>query len=191
MTNRIQYNRIKISYFYTSKFTIMKTFEVFTEKKRTENAILVSAFVDEVGKEETFFVPLSKLEIKGEKLLIDADFWNSKLMEIKNPAPEKMITMISALYDKGENSTKVAVKARLKSFDKVNDIWLFLPNSKVAKVEEVTEIEDEPRFKITLPEWVYNSALKSALEYQLTNFWNKDISEDQKYTVEDFTIIED
>lgn len=34
------------------------------------------------------------------------------------------------------------------------------------------------------------SALKSALEYQLNNFWNKDIAEDQKYTVEDFTIIE-
>lgn len=176
---------------YTSKFTIMKTFAVFTEKKRTENAILVSAFIEELGKEEIFFVPLSKLEIRGEKLLVDEDFWSSKLEEIKNPAPEKMITMISALYEKGEKSTKVAVKARLKSFDKVNDIWLFLPNSKVATVEEVTENEDEPRFKITLPEWVYNSALKSALEYQLTNFWNKDIAEDQKYTVEDFTIIED
>ncbi|SIS89682.1 hypothetical protein SAMN05421789_11047 [Kaistella chaponensis] len=168
----------------------MKTFEVFTEKKRTENAILISAFVDEVGKEETFFVPLSKLEIQGEKLLIDNDFWNSKLMEIKDPAPQKMITMLSALYDKGEKSTKVAVKARLKSFDKVNDIWLFLPNSKIATVEDITEVEDEPQFKITLPEWVYNSALKSALEYQLTNFWNKDIAEHQKYTVEDFTIIE-
>jgi hypothetical protein len=169
----------------------MKTFEVFTEKKRTENAILVSAFVGEVDKEETFFVPLSKLEIQGEKLLIDDDFWNSKLMEIKNPAPEKMMTMFSALYDKGEKSTKVAVKARLKSFDKVNDIWLFLPNSKVSTVEKVSEIEEESKFKITLPEWVYNSALKSALEYQLTNFWNKDIAEDQKYTVEDFTILED
>lgn len=175
---------------YTSKFTIMKTFAVFTEKKRTENAILVSAFVDEVGKEETFFVPLSKLEIQGEKLLIDDDFWSSKLNDIKNPAPEKMVTMISVLYDKGEKSTKVAVKVRLKSFDKVNEVWLFLPNSKVASMEEITEVEDEPRFKITLPEWVYNSALKSALEYQLTNFWNKDIKEDQKYTVEDFTIIE-
>jgi hypothetical protein len=169
----------------------MKTFEVFTEKKRTENAILVSAFVDEVGKEETFFVPLSKLEIQDKKLLIDDDFWSSKLEEIKNPAPEKMITMISALYDKGEKSTKVAVKARLKSFDKVNDIWLFLPNSKIATVVKVTEIEEESKFKITLPEWVYNSALKSALEYQLTNFWNKDVAEDQKYSVEDFTILED
>lgn len=168
----------------------MKTFEVFTEKKRTENAILVSAFVDEVGKEETFFVPLSKLEIQDKKLLIDEDFWSSKLEEIKNPAPEKMITMISALYEEGEKSTKVAVKARLKSFDKVNDIWLFLPNSKVATVEKLTENEEEPQFKITLPEWVYNSALKSALEYQLTNFWNKDVAEDQKFSVEDFTILE-
>lgn len=167
----------------------MKTFEVFTEKKRTENAILVSAFVDEVGK-ETFFVPLSKLEIQDKKLLIDDDFWSSKLEEIKNPAPEKMITMISALYEKGEKSTKVAVKARLKSFDKVNDIWLFLPNSKVATVEKLNENEEEPQFKITLPEWVYNSALKSALEYQLTNFWNKDVAEDQKFSVEDFTILE-
>ncbi|WP_313504561.1 hypothetical protein [Kaistella carnis] len=169
----------------------MKTFEVFTEKKRTENAILVSAFVDEVGKEETFFVPLSKLEIKGEKLLIDEGFWSSKLEEIKNPAPEKMLTLISALYDKGERSSKVAVKARLKSFDKINDVWLFLPNSKIASVEEISEIEEEPKFKITLPEWVYNSALKSALEYQLTNFWNKDVPEDQKYSLEDFTILED
>ena len=168
----------------------MKTFEVFTEKKRTENAILVSAFVVEVGKEETFFVPLSKLQIQDKKLLIDDDFWSSKLEEIKNPAPEKMITMISALYEKGEKSTKVAVKARLKSFDKVNDIWLFLPNSKVATVEKLTENEEEPQFKITLPEWVYNSALKSALEYQLTNFWNKDVAEDQKFSVEDFTILE-
>ena len=168
----------------------MKTFEVFTEKKRTENAILVSAFVDEVGKEETFFVPLSKLEIQDKKLLIDEDFWSSKLEEIKNPAPEKMITMISALYEKGEKSTKVAVKARLKSFDKVNDIWLFLPNSKVATVEKLTKNEEEPQFKITLPEWVYNSALKSALEYQLTNFWNKDVAEDQKFSVEGFTILE-
>lgn len=169
----------------------MKTFEVFTEKKRTENAILVSAFVDEVGKEETFFVPLSRLEIQGEKLLIDEGFWSSKLEEIKNPAPEKMLTLISALYDKGERSTKVAVKARLKSFDKINDVWLFLPNSKIASVEEISEIEEEPKFKITLPEWVYNSALKSALEYQLTNFWNKDVPEDQKYSLEDFTILED
>lgn len=169
----------------------MKTFEIFTEKKRTENAILVSAFVDEVGKDETFFVPLSKLEIQGEKLLIDDDFWNSKLIEIKNPAPEKMIAMISTIYEKGEKSAKVAVKARLKSFDKINDVWLFLPNSKIVTMEKITEIEDEPKFKITLPEWVYNSALKSALEYQLTNFWNKDIAEDQKYSVEDFTILED
>ncbi|WP_027375680.1 hypothetical protein [Kaistella palustris] len=169
----------------------MKTFEVFTEKKRTENAILVSAFVDEVGKEETFFVPLSKLEIQDKKLLIDDDFWSSKLNDIKNPAPEKMITMISALYDKGEKSTKVAVKARLKSFDKVNEVWLFLPNSKISSMEEMTEIEEEPQYKITLPEWVYNSALKSALEYQLTNFCNKDFADDQKYSVEDFTILED
>lgn len=169
----------------------MKTFEVFTEKKRTENAILVSAFVDEVGKEETFFVPLSRLEIQGEKLLIDEGFWSSKLEEIKNPAPEKMLTLISALYDKGERSTKVAVKARLKSFDKINNVWLFLPNSKIASVEEISEIEEEPKFKITLPEWVYNSALKSALEYQLTNFWNKDVPEDQKYSLEDFTVLED
>ena len=97
MTNRIQYNRIKISYFYTSKFTIMKTFEVFTEKKRTENAILVSAFVDEVGKEETFFVPLSKLEIRGEKLLVDEDFWISKLEDIKNPAPALFIKIFCFL----------------------------------------------------------------------------------------------
>lgn len=168
----------------------MKTFEVFTEKKRTENAILVSAFVDEVGKEETFFVPLSKLEIQDKKLLIDEDFWSGKLEEIKNPAPEKMLTLISALYDKGEKSTKVAVKARLKSFDKINDVWLFLPNSKIVSVEEISEIEEEPTFKITLPEWVYNSALKSALEYQLTNFWNKGVAEDQKFSVEDFTILE-
>lgn len=167
----------------------MKIFEKFTEKRRTDNAILITAFVEEVGKEETFFVPLSKLDIQGEKILIDDSFWSSKLNEIKNPEPVKMINLISPIFEKGAKSSKVAVKARLKSMDKILDIWLFLPNSKVAAVEKVRKDEDEVQFKVSVPEWVYNSAIKNALEYQLMHFWNKDIAEDEKYHIEDFTLL--
>lgn len=167
----------------------MKIFEKFTEKRRTESAILITTFVEEVGKEQTFFIPLSKSEIQGEKILIDDSFWSSKLNELQNPEPVQMINMISPIFEKGKKSSKVSVKARLKSMDKILDIWLFLPNSKVSAVEKVTEDDDAVQFKISVPEWVYNSAIKNALEYQLIHFWNKDIAEDQKYSIEDFTIL--
>lgn len=167
----------------------MKTFTSFTEKKQTNQAVLISAFVEETGKHETFFLPLSVTKIEGNTLSIDDDFWKIKLLEMQNPTTVKLVTISTALYEPGEKSAKVSVSARLKSLDRIYEIWLFLPNSKIEDVTGTQNEDGETNYTIKVPQWVYESALKNALEYQLNNFWNKDKELDDYYTAEDFTVL--
>ncbi|QFG54503.1 hypothetical protein [Chryseobacterium sp.] len=169
----------------------MKTFTSFTEKKRTDQAVLISAFVEETGKNESFFLPLSVAKIEGNTLSVDEDFWKAKLLEVQNLATEKLVVISTQLYELGEKSTKVSVSARLKSLDRTNEIWLFLPNSKIEDVTATENKDGEPNYEIRVPQWVYESALKNALEYQLNNFWNKDKEPQDHYMVEDFTVLND
>ena len=169
----------------------MKTFTSFTEKKRTNQAVLISAFVEETGKNESFFLPLSVTKIDGNTLSVDDEFWKTKLLEMQNPATEKLAAISTALYEPGEKSAKVSVRAKLKSFDRTYEIWLFLPNSKIQDVTGTQNEDGETNYTIKVPQWVYKSALKNALEYQLNNFWNKDKEPQEHYTAEDFTVLND
>lgn len=169
----------------------MKTFTSFIEKKRTNQAVFITAFVKETGKNETFFLPLSVAKIEGNTLSVDDDFWKTKLHEIQNPTPEKYVVISTPLYELGEKSSKVSVSARLKSLDRTNEIWLFLPNSKIEDVAGTENEDGERNYHIKVPQWVYETALKNALEYQLNNFWNKDKEPQDYYNVEDFTVLND
>ena len=169
----------------------MKTFTSFTEKKRTNQAVLISAFVEETGKNESFFLPLSVSKIDGNTLSVDDEFWKTKLLEMQNPATEKLAAISTALYEPGEKSAKVSISARLKSLDRTYEIWLFLPNSKIEDVTGTQNEDGETNYTIKVPQWVYKSALKNALEYQLNNFWNKDKEPQDHYMVEDFTVLND
>lgn len=80
----------------------MKTFTSFTEKKRTNQAVLISAFVEETGKNESFFLPLSVTKIEGNTLSVDDDFWKAKLVEMQDPTTEKLVAISTALYEPGE-----------------------------------------------------------------------------------------
>lgn len=169
----------------------MKTFTSFTEKKRTNQAVLISAFVEETGKNESFFLPLSVTKIDGNTLSVDDEFWKTKLLEMQNPATEKLAAISTALYEPGEKSAKVSISARLKSLDRTYEIWLFLPNSKIEDVTGTQNEDGETNYTIKVPQWVYKSALTNALEYQLNNFWNKDKEPQDHYMVEDFTVLND
>lgn len=169
----------------------MKTFTSFTEKQRTNKAVLISAFVEETGKNESFFLPLSVTKIDGNTLSVDEEFWKTKLLEMQNPATEKLVAISTALYEPGEKSAKVSVNARLKSLDRTYEIWLFLPNSKIQDLTGTQNKDYERNYTIKVPQWAYESALKNALEYQLNNFWNKDKEPHEHYMTEDFTVLND
>lgn len=161
----------------------MKTFEKFTEKKRTEKAILISAFVPETTKEESFWLPLSKVEISGEKISIDETLWQSKIEELKNPTERDNIIVESSAFDKGDKATKLIVEVLFN--ENAQKIFIWMPNSQIIKMEEEKDEEETPIFKVTLPKWLWESTYKNSLEHQL-EFWNK---EETKYTISDFKLL--
>lgn len=161
----------------------MKTLETFTEKKKTEKAILITAFVQETNKEESFWLPLSKVEISGEKISIDETLWNSKIEEMKNPTEGENIIIQSSAYDKGEKATKLVVDVLFN--ENAQKVFIWMPNSQIVKMEEEQDEEENQIFKVTLPKWLWESAYKNSLEHQL-EFWNK---EEEKYQVSDFKLL--
>ena len=76
----------------TKKNHSMKTFANYQEVKRSEKAILIKTQVEETGQEETFWLPLSKVEIKDNTLsVLEDDIWETKLKELTTPKEEEMV----------------------------------------------------------------------------------------------------
>ena len=182
-----QSNFILINLLNSQNYNIMKTINDYKEIKRTEKAILISALLEETGKEESFWLQLSKIEIKNNSIEVQDDFWKLKLSEITEQ--NKNIVLKTPTYEKGDKATKVSIDFTIKDYDNAHNLWLFIPNEYVLFMQGSTDEEENPIFEVTMPKWVYENGIKSAFKYQLDNFWNKDKAEDQKLNIEDFHII--
>lgn len=162
---------------------VMKTFSTFQEVQRTEKAILVKTNVEELNQELSFWLPLSKVEISENILSVPADVWEKKLAELKEPKEVENIKVFSNVYDKGEKATKLSVNVKVPNQDDEKEFWVFIPNSQISNVEK-----DNDKFKVTLPQWLWEKSFSNSVQYQLDNFYNKD-KEDNLYKIEDFILL--
>lgn len=168
----------------TKKNHSMKTFANYQEVKRSEKAILIKTQVEETGKEETFWLPLSKVEIIDNTLsILENDIWETKLKELTTPKEEEMIKVFSNTYDKGEKATKISVNVKVPNQEEEKEFWIFIPNSKLENVEKV-----EDKYKVSLPLWLWTNSFANTIQYQLDNFYNKDRTEDL-LKVDDFILL--
>lgn len=161
----------------------MKTITNYTTIKETEKAVLIKATLSEIGKESDFWLPKSKIEIKGDSIEIDDDFYSTKLEEIKNPEPKDdgLIKVHSKTFEKGDKATKLIIDVKLND-DIESEVWLFIPNSQIKEVESK---EDNSSHIVTVPDWLYKNSLKSSLERKL-EFYNKD---GNVFGTDDFEVI--
>lgn len=157
-----------------------KTINSYTVLKETEKAILINTKLPEIEQNSDLWLPKSKITIGENIITLDADFYQIKLEEIKNQtSSDNLIEITSKFYEKGDKATKLIIDANFNQDNKI-ELWLFIPNSQIREVKEL-----ENSFALFVPEWVYNSSLKSSIEKQL-EFYNK---EEVKYGHEDFDII--
>ena len=162
----------------------MKTFEKFEELKRSEKAILIKTELEETQKEESFWLPLSKVEINENSLtILDGDIWEAKLQELTAPKEVEMIKVFSNVYDKGEKATKIGVNVKVPNQEEEKEFWVFIPNSQIQNVEKT-----EDKFKITLPKWLWTNSFLNSVQYQLDHFYNKDKTE-ELLKVDDFILL--
>lgn len=161
----------------------MKTIKTFTVKKRQEKAILVFALIEETGKEETFWLPVSKITESENEILIEEEFWNLKLDELKNPKEPETVRLHSKSYDKGEKATKITVEVLFN--EKAFDLFMWFPNSQIEDMKLSQDEEEHRIYIITIAKWIWESGYEKALTKQL-EYYNKD---EQKYSKEDFTLI--
>lgn len=170
----------------TLKFEQSKTFNMkiltsFTITKKQEFAILISAQVDELEKELSFWLPLSKITQTEKEIQIDEEFWTKKLEELK--APKEVVQINSRICETGEKATKVAVEVLFN--DKVVEMFLWFPNSQIENVETTQDEENREIFIVMVAKWIWEKAYSSAIEKQL-QYYNKD---EVKYSESDFTLI--
>lgn len=162
----------------------MKTFANYQEVKRSEKAILIKTEVEETGKEESFWLPLSKIEIKDNTLsILENDIWETKLQELTTPKEVEMINIFSNTYDKGEKATKLSVNVKVPNQEEEKEFWVFIPNSQVENVEK-----SDDKFKVSLPLWLWTNSYSNAIQYQLDHFYNKDKTDDL-LKVDDFILL--
>lgn len=151
--------------------------------KETEKAILIKTKLPEIENEADFWLPKSKITVAENKITMDDDFYLIKLEEIKNPEPKNdiLVEVSSKSSDKGENATKIIIDVK---FNEKTDteLWLYIPNSQIKEVKEV-----DGGFALVVPEWVYDSSLKSSIERKL-EYYNKD---EKLYGQDDFEILSD
>lgn len=160
----------------------MKTFEKFTEQHSTEKAKQFSAFVEETGREETFWLPNSKFEIEGKTLKVEEAFWTDKINEIKNPTEADLIEVVSKSYDKGEKATKLTIEVLFN--DQTIDLYVWMPNSQIENMNLTKDKEDNKVYTVIIPKWAWESGYNNAISRQL-EFYNKD---EEKFSAKDFSI---
>ena len=157
------------------------TINTYTVIKETEKAILINAKLPELEKETDFWLPKSKITVAENEITMEQDFSLIKLEEVTNPEPKNdiLVEVSSKVSDKGEKATKIIIDVK---FNKTTDteLWLYIPNSQIKEVKKL-----DNGFILVIPEWVYNSSLKSSIDRKL-EFYNK---EEVKYGHEDFEII--
>lgn len=161
----------------------MKTFEKFIEQLSTEKAKQFTAFVEETGKEETFWIPNSKFEIENKKLKIDEMFWTDKLKEIQNPREPELVDVVSKSYEKGEKATKLTVEVLFN--EQAINLFVWMPNSQIENMSLTKDEEDNRTYTVTVPTWAWDSGYSNAISRQL-EFYNKD---EEKFSAKDFSII--
>lgn len=155
----------------------MKVLNSFTIKQKSELAVLITAFIEELGKESTFWLPNSKITQTDEEIQINEEFWALKLEELKTPKQPSQSGIHSKVYEKGEKATKLAVEVLFneKAF----------PNSQIEDMNLSKDEEENRVYIVKVPQWIWEKGYSNAIEKQL-DFYNKDES---KYSKDDFTLI--
>lgn len=157
------------------------TINNYTVIKETEKAILINAKLPELEKEEDFWLPKSKITVAENEITMEKDFYLIKLEEVNNPEPKNdiLVEVSSKVSDKGEKATKIIIDVK---FNEKTDteLWLYIPNSQIKEVKEL-----DGGFILVIPEWVYDSSLKSCIERKL-EYYNKD---EKLYGHDDFEIL--
>lgn len=173
----------KITKFTTSKNINMKVLSSFTIKRKTEFAVLISANVDELNQDLSFWLPLSKITETEKEIQIDDEFWNTKLEELKTPKEVEKVQIYSSINEKGEKATKLAIEVLFN--ERAIEMFLWFPNTQIENVESTQDEENKEIFIVTLPKWIWEKGFTSAIEKQL-QYYNKD---EVKYSESDFTLI--
>lgn len=161
----------------------MKTFAKYQELRKSDKAILIKTHVEETAQEETFWLPLSKIELKGNSLSVDSEFWTDKLKEFQNPLEEESVVVESSAYDKGDKATKLIVEVLFN--ENAQKLFVWIPNSKIIDLEVGKDEEENKLYKVTVAKWAWESSYKDAISRQL-EFWNKD---EEKYSHKDFKLL--
>ncbi len=105
-------------------------------------------------------MPLSKAEINGQEISINADFWATKLEAIKNPKEENTVIYSSA-YEKGEKATKIIIEVLFQ--ENAKELFLWLPNSVVSDLQIEDGEEGNKIYKVTVPAWIWKNAYSDAI----------------------------
>ena len=85
----------------------------FHIEKETEKAILISANLQEFEGEKTFWLTKSKCVIEDKIIKVEAEIFNSKVEELKNPPAERKIVLETKTYDKAEKATKLTIVVKV------------------------------------------------------------------------------
>lgn len=171
----------KMHKFEQSKTFNMKILTSFTITKKQEYAVLISAHVEELEKEVSFWLPLSKITQTEKEIQIDEEFWTKKLDELK--APKEVVQIHSRICETGEKATKLVVEVLFN--EKAVELFLWFPNSQIENVETTHDEENNEVFIVMVAKWIWDKGYSSAIEKQL-QYYNKD---EVKYSESDFTLI--
>lgn len=153
----------------------------FSIEKETDKAVLIKCFLTETGKDESFWLPKSKIDLNtGE--ITDDNFWNEKIQELKKPKEDPMVIIKSKAYEKGEKATKLIVDVEFNG--KPIELFVWLPNSQIIDMNLKNEGEDK-LYLVTAKDWVWQNSYNKAIDYQL-EFYNKD---EIKFSHSDFKLL--
>lgn len=161
----------------------MKVLTSFEIKKKSEFAVLISAQIEELEKEVSFWLPLSKITETDKEIQIDSEFWKLKLEELKKPQETEKIQVHSSLFEKGEKATKLSIEVLFN--ERAIEMFLWFPNSQILNVENSTNEENREVFIVTLAKWIWEKGFSNAIQKQL-QYYNKD---EVKFSETDFTLI--
>lgn len=161
----------------------MKIFSEFEIDRKSDKAVLVLLNYEEGKEPKKIWFPLSKVEIEETFFKINEEFWSQKLVEIQNEDTEnnRLVNVPIQKYEEYEKTIKAVFKMNLK--DREITVWAWLPVSLISNIDEVEG--DEIKYNVTVPNWCWKNALKTAIEKQ-KEFYNK---ESDIYNSQDFTLV--
>lgn len=150
--------------------------------KNTEKATLLSILMLDTVKEVWF--PNSKIEINGDTLSIDEQFWAEKEKEVAEKKDDSIIIHINGDKIKElEKSLQLSLSAELKSL--VINPFLFIPKKLILE-RGTMETGNFDSF-IKVPEWFWNKTYDEMVDAQL-DYFNRE-KDEKMYYLKDFKLL--